>query len=95
MISLIKSLLLSLSDHVKCRRGVSQVRITSDGCLGYTAKIVSDDSQNSTPAVNFQNLAQARRYAKRHGATNVVFEHRVADDATGHSQSPGFSRLPC
>ena len=95
MISLIKSLLSNVSNHVKWRRGVSQVRITSDGCSGYTAKIVSDDRQNSTPLVHFQNLAQARRYAKRHGATNVVFEHRVADDETGHSQSPGFSRLPC
>jgi hypothetical protein len=74
---------------------VSQVRITSDGCSGYTAKIVSDDRQNTTPLVHFQNLAQARRYARRHGATNVVFEHRVADDEAGHSQSPGFSRLPC
>ena len=95
MISLIKSLLSNVSNHVKWRRGVSQVRITSDGCSGYTAKIVSDDRQNSTPLVHFQNLAQARRYAKRHGASNVIFEHRFADDETGYSQSPGFSRLPC
>ena len=95
MTTLIKTLLLNVLKLGSRRRDVTELRITSDGCLGYTVKILEDGRVSSIPTVNFRKLAQARRYAKRHGAANIVFEHRVADDETGHSQSPGFSRLPC